>query len=158
MIYIFRRKAKAAPPPAKNAARKSKSDSRRESCAQPSRTETCRTSDSPCGNSCRPIRPDEDMPLRKGDRFEELPANSARMKTCRPDGFLRRRRTARGPILAGSEGTGHSPVFGKDRHSLLAGPERPTSPTRLKGASPGVKTGCWYADTPSLTAAPLTKL
>ena len=55
------------------------------------------------------------MPLRKGDRFEELPANSARMKTCRPDGFLRRRRTARGPILAGSEGTGHSPVFGKDR-------------------------------------------
>ena len=81
----------------------------------PTRTETCRTSDSPCGNSCRPIRPDEDMPLRKGDRFEELPANSARMKTCRPDGFLRRRRTARGPILAGSEGTGHSPVFGKDR-------------------------------------------
>ena len=82
---------------------------------RPTRTETCRTSDSPCGNSCRPMRPDEDMPLRKGDRFEELPADSARMKTCRPDGFLRRRRTARGRILAGSEGTGHSPVFGKDR-------------------------------------------
>lgn len=62
-IY-FSAKSKTASP-AKNAARKSKR-ARRERCTQPARMKTCRTSDSPCGSSCRPMRPHADMPLRNG--------------------------------------------------------------------------------------------